>query len=107
MNNASAATRNLLKYGIVLALFLYLTYSFVTEYLAGTTGFTLPVFIIGIVILGSGTPEEVRKQVLERLEMLSPGGGYVFNTIHNIVADVPVENLLAMYKAVHEYNGDL
>ena len=55
MNNASPATRNLLKYGIVLALFLYLTYSFVSEYLAGTMGFTLPVFIIGMVILGGGT----------------------------------------------------
>jgi len=57
-------------------------------------------------VLPFGTPEEVRKQVLERLEMLSPGGGYVFNTIHNIVANVPVENLMAMYKAVHEFNGD-
>ena len=55
MNNTSPATRNLLKYGIVLALFLYLTYSFVAEYLAGTMGFTLPVFLIGIVILGGGT----------------------------------------------------
>ncbi len=52
-----------------------------------------------------GTPEEVRQQVLERLEIFSPGGGYVFNTIHNIVAKTPVENLIAMFQAVQEFNG--
>lgn len=56
MNNTTPATRNLMKYGVVLCLFLYLLYSFVTEYLAGTAeGFTPVVFIIGIVILGGGT----------------------------------------------------
>jgi uroporphyrinogen-III decarboxylase len=57
-------------------------------------------------ILPFGSPDQVRQQVMERLKMLSPGGGYVFNTIHNIVANVPVENLMAMYDAVHEFNGD-
>lgn len=52
-----------------------------------------------------GTPEEVRNQVLERLEILSQGGGYVFNTIHNIVGNTPVENLQAMFAAVQEFNG--
>lgn len=47
-----------------------------------------------------GTPEEVRKQVRERIDILSKDGGYVFNTIHNIVANVPAENLLAMYDEV-------
>jgi len=51
-----------------------------------------------------GTPAEVRSQVQERLEILSPGGGYVFNTIHNIVAGTPVENLMAMFDAVKEFN---
>lgn len=51
-----------------------------------------------------GTPEEVRQQVLERLEILSQGGGYVFAPIHNIVAKTPVENILAMYQAVRDYN---
>lgn len=56
MNNPTPATKNLLKYGIVLALFLYLLYSFVMEYISGTAeGFTPVVFIIGIVILGGGT----------------------------------------------------
>jgi len=50
-----------------------------------------------------GTPEEVRKQVLERLEIFSKGGGYVFNPIHNVVAGVPVENLQAMLKAVEDF----
>ncbi len=46
-----------------------------------------------------GTPEEVYNQVRERIDILQTSGGFVFNTIHNIVANVPVENLLAMYKA--------
>lgn len=52
-----------------------------------------------------GTPEEVRRQTLERLEIFSKGGGYVFNTIHNIVAHVPAENLIAMYQAVQAFNS--
>ena len=45
-----------------------------------------------------GTPEEVRRQVRERIDILSKDGGYVFNTIHNIVANVLPENLIAMYE---------
>jgi len=52
-----------------------------------------------------GTPEEVRKEVLERLEIFAPGGGYVFNTVHNVQAKTPVENLLAMFEALGEFNG--
>lgn len=55
-------------------------------------------------VLPFGTPEEVRAQVRERLEIFSPGGGFVFNTIHNIVGNTPVANLLAMYEAVKEFN---
>lgn len=51
-----------------------------------------------------GTPEEVRKQVLERLEIFSKNGGYVFNPIHNVVGKTPIDNLIAMYQAVHEFN---
>lgn len=51
-------------------------------------------------VLPMGTPEAVYRQVRERIEIFSPGGGFVFSTIHNIVSGVPVENLLAMYKAV-------
>jgi hypothetical protein len=49
-----------------------------------------------------GTPDEVRRQARERIEVFNPGGGFVFNTIHNVQAGVPVENLLALYAAVRE-----
>jgi len=50
-----------------------------------------------------GTPEEVRREVRERIGILGRGGGLVFNTVHNVQARVPVENLLALYEAVREY----
>jgi uroporphyrinogen decarboxylase len=56
-------------------------------------------------ILNNGTPEAVKKDVLERLEILSPGGGFVFNTIHNILPDVPPENIVAMFEAIEEFNS--
>lgn len=55
--------------------------------------------------LNNGTSEQVREQVLERLEIMSAGGGFVFNTVHNILPDVPPQNILAMFDAVKEYNG--
>ena len=57
-------------------------------------------------VLPFGKPEEVREQVLYRLDIFSKGGGYIFNTIHNIQANVPVENIVAMVDAVKEFNGD-
>jgi len=56
--------------------------------------------------LNNGTPEKVRTQVLERMEIMSQGGGFVFNTVHNILPDVPPENIIAMFNAVNEFNGD-
>ena len=53
-----------------------------------------------------GTPEQVRKEVLSRCEVFAPGGGFVFNAIHNVQAQTPIENVIAMIDAVHEYNGD-
>lgn len=50
-----------------------------------------------------GTPEAVRDQVRERVDILAPGGGFVFNGIHNIQAETPVENLLAMFETLREY----
>jgi len=50
-----------------------------------------------------GTPEEVRQQVAERIRALGPGGGYLFNAVHNIQANTPVENILAMFEAAREY----
>ncbi|WP_299232004.1 uroporphyrinogen decarboxylase family protein [uncultured Bacteroides sp.] len=55
--------------------------------------------------LNNGSPEEVRRQVLERLEIMSAGGGFVFNTVHNILPDVPPQNIIAMFDAVKEFNN--
>ena len=49
-----------------------------------------------------GTPEEVYDEVRDRIRILNKDGGYIFNTIHNIQADVPVENVFAMLKAVED-----
>ena len=56
-------------------------------------------------VLPFGTPAQVRSQVLERCEIFARGGGFVFNSIHNIQARTPVENIAAMIAAVHEFNG--
>jgi uroporphyrinogen-III decarboxylase len=44
--------------------------------------------------------------VLDQCEILSEGGGFVFNTVHNIQANVPLENVIAMLDAIREFNGD-
>ena len=54
--------------------------------------------------LNVGTPQQIRDQVFERLEIFSKGGGFVFNTVHNILPDVPPQNIVAMYDAVREFN---
>lgn len=54
-----------------------------------------------------GTPKEVEKEALECCEIFSKGGGYVFNTIHNITAEVPAENVAALSTAVKRFNGEL
>jgi len=52
-----------------------------------------------------GTPKQVREEVLRRCEIFSKGGGFVFNSIHNVQANTPVENIVAMIQAVHEFTG--
>ena len=54
-------------------------------------------------VLPFGTPDEVREQVRRNLEVFKPSGGYVFNGIHNIQADVPPENVVALFDAAYEY----
>jgi uroporphyrinogen-III decarboxylase len=49
-----------------------------------------------------GTPDEVRREVRERIKVFGPGGGFVFATVHNIQACTPVENVLAMFETVRE-----
>ena len=55
-------------------------------------------------ILPGVSPEEIRRHVLERLEILAPGGGFIFQQVHNIMADVSPENVVAMFEAVKEFN---
>lgn len=50
-----------------------------------------------------GTAQAVRNEVRVRLDILAPGGGFVFCTIHNIQANTPLENVLAMFEVIHEY----
>lgn len=47
-----------------------------------------------------GTPEEVRREVRDRVNIFGQGGGFVFNTIHNIQPQTPVENIVAMFEEV-------
>lgn len=54
-------------------------------------------------VLPRGTPQQVRDEVKRRIDDLAPGGGFIFNTVHNIQADVPPENILAMWEAVREH----
>jgi uroporphyrinogen decarboxylase len=56
-------------------------------------------------VLARGTPEEVKAEVRQRIRDLKPGGGFVFASVHNIQAHVPVENILAMWEALDEEGG--
>jgi len=52
-----------------------------------------------------GTPQEIRQQVKERMQIFGQGGGFVFNTVHNLQAGVPQENIVALYEAVREFRA--
>jgi uroporphyrinogen decarboxylase len=54
-------------------------------------------------VLPRGTPAEVRDEVRRRIADLGPGGGYVLAAVHNIQAEVPVENIVAMWEAAREF----
>jgi len=47
-------------------------------------------------------PQEVYREVRERIEIFGDGGGFVFNPVHNIQANTPVENILALFRAVRD-----
>jgi uroporphyrinogen-III decarboxylase len=49
-----------------------------------------------------GSPKEVYDEVRQRIEIFSPDGGFVFNTIHNIQGNTPTENILAMFDAIRD-----
>ncbi len=54
-------------------------------------------------VLPHASPDEVREHVRQNLQVFKPGGGYVFANVHNIQADVPPENVLAMFDAAREH----
>ena len=56
-------------------------------------------------ILPQGTPEEIGEHVRGQIEIMRPGGGFVFQQVHNILADVPPENIIAMFEAAREPVG--
>lgn len=56
-------------------------------------------------VLSSATPEEVRQDVCKYVEAFKPGGGYIFNSVHNIQAGVPAQNIVAMFDAAYEYGA--
>ncbi len=54
-------------------------------------------------ILSTGSPKEVREDVKKRIDIFAKNGGFVFNQIHNILANVPPENVIAMIEAAYKY----
>jgi uroporphyrinogen decarboxylase len=56
-------------------------------------------------VLSRGTPAEVKEHVKRRCEIFMPGGGFVFNTVHNILPEVPPESVVAMFDGIAEFNG--
>jgi uroporphyrinogen-III decarboxylase len=52
-----------------------------------------------------GTPKDIKKEVIERINIFAPGGGFIFNAIHNIQAKTPVENLIALFETFNEYRN--
>ncbi len=57
------------------------------------------------VTLPYATPQKVREEVLRLCDIFAKDGGFVFNTVHNIQANVPIENIVAMVDAIKEFNG--
>jgi uroporphyrinogen decarboxylase len=53
-------------------------------------------------VLPQATPKQIRDHVQHRLDVLMPGGGFVFAQVHNVMADVPPENFQALLEAVAE-----
>jgi len=56
-------------------------------------------------VLGTGTPQQIRDEVTRRLADLMPEGGFIFTPVHNIQANVPPENIMAMWETLQEYGG--
>ena len=61
--------------------------------------------IANTTILPNGTVREVTEEVKRKIKALAPGGGYMFSGGHNIQADVPPENIVALFDTAHEFGG--
>ena len=56
------------------------------------------------ITLPFGTPEEVKAEVMQRGQIFEAGGGFVFCSIHNLQANIPIENIVAMFEVLREIN---
>jgi uroporphyrinogen decarboxylase len=54
-------------------------------------------------VLPFATPEQIRREVKNNLEVFKPGGGYVFNNVHNIQPEIPPQNVMALYESAYEF----
>jgi uroporphyrinogen decarboxylase len=54
-------------------------------------------------VLGDGSVQEVKDEVHRRIDDLASGGGFVFATVHAIQGNVPPENVVAVWDALHEF----
>jgi len=84
------------------------TYNMAPDFLKKEFGMDCTFWGGGIETVGTlndGSPAMIREQVLERMEIFSKGGGYIFNTVHNILPDVSPQNIVTMFDAVKEFNS--
>ena len=56
-------------------------------------------------VMTFASPEGVKEEAKKRIRDLAPGGGFVFAPVHNIQANVPPENILALFEAAYEYGA--
>ena len=54
-------------------------------------------------VLPFASPQQIREEVKKNIGMFKPGGGYVFNSVHNIQPEVPPENVVALFDAAYEF----
>jgi uroporphyrinogen decarboxylase len=54
-------------------------------------------------VLPFAKPDEIREHVRKNIEIFKPGGGYVFNNVHNVQIGVPAENIVALFDAAYEF----
>ena len=56
-------------------------------------------------VMTRATPQGVKDEVRRRVHDLAPGGGFVFGSVHNIQPDVPPDNIIAFFEAIHQYGA--